>query len=84
MNETEIFELVADQLADRIKVAKESVTMEASLTDDLNLDSLDLIELVMSLEEQFSITIPDEQAGQIQTVGDAVRFIQQATAASTA
>ena len=84
MNETEIFELVADQLADRIKVAKESVTMEASLTDDLNLDSLDLIEMIMALEERFKLQIPDEQAGQLQTVGDAVRFIQQATTASTA
>lgn len=81
MNEPEIFQLVAAELNERIKVNKELVTMDASLTDTLGLDSLDLIELIMALEERFNLKISHKQAGQLQTVGDAVRFIQQAAAA---
>lgn len=80
MTEKEIFELVAAELDTRIKVAKELVHMGASLTDTLELDSLDLVELIMALEERFTLTISDEEAGQLQTVGDAVRFIQRAAA----
>jgi acyl carrier protein len=82
MTSNEIFELVADQLYERIKVAKALVTMDASLTDDLNLDSLDLVELVMALEDRFKLRISDEDAGKLQTVGDAVRFIEQAVPAA--
>lgn len=75
MSETEIFQLVAAEINDRIMVDKELITMDASLTESLGLDSLDLIELVIALEDRFKLQISDEAAAQLKTVGDAVRFI---------
>ncbi|KJS15672.1 MAG: acyl carrier protein [Peptococcaceae bacterium BRH_c4b] len=53
------------------------VTMESSFIEDLGADSLDIVELVMALEEEFDIVIPDEDAEKIRTVGEAVRYIQE-------
>jgi acyl carrier protein len=64
-------ELVVEQLA----VDPEEVTLEASFVEDLNADSLDLVELIMELEEKFGIKIEDEDAEKIQTVNDAVDYI---------
>jgi acyl carrier protein len=68
-------EIVAEQLG----VDVEEVTPEASFTDDLGADSLDTVELVMALEEEFGIEIPDEDAEKISTVGDAVTYIESHT-----
>jgi acyl carrier protein len=68
-------EIVAEQLG----VDVEEVTPEASFTDDLGADSLDTVELVMALEEEFGIEIPDEDAEKISTVGDAVSYIESHT-----
>ena len=68
-------EIVAEQLG----VDVEEVTSEASFTDDLGADSLDTVELVMALEEEFGIEIPDEDAEKISTVGDAVSYIESHT-----
>jgi acyl carrier protein len=57
-------------------VAKDSVTRETSFVNDLGADSLDTVELVMEFEEEFDITIPDEEAEKIQTVGQAVDYIE--------
>ena len=73
------------ETADRVKkivvehlgVEADKVTEEASFIDDLGADSLDTIELVMAFEEEFDIEIPDDAAEHIQTVGDAVKFIQE-------
>lgn len=71
--EQRIRPLIAEQLG----VEESKVTRSASFVDDLNADSLDLVEMVMSLEEEFKIEISDEDAEKIHTVGDAVDFIQE-------
>ena len=63
-------------IVDQLGVEESDVTMEASFVDDLGADSLDIVELVMALEEEFGLEIPDEEAEKIRTVGDAVKFIQ--------
>lgn len=68
-----ITEIIVEQLG----VKAEEVTPEASFVDDLGADSLDTVELVMALEEEFGIEIPDEDAEKIQTVGDAIRYIDE-------
>ena len=73
----EIFGQLKDIVAEQLAVDPEEVTMEASFVDDLNADSLDLVELIMELEEKFSIQVPDEMAEKIVTVGDAVDYIQE-------
>jgi len=65
--------IVAEQLGVKI----EEVTPTASFIDDLGADSLDTVELVMALEEEFSIEIPDEDAEKITTVGDAIKYIEE-------
>ncbi|RUM42678.1 acyl carrier protein [Phorcysia thermohydrogeniphila] len=68
---------VKEIIADRLGVDPEEVTPEASFVEDLGADSLDTVELVMALEEEFGIEIPDEDAEKIQTVGDAIEYIQK-------
>ncbi len=68
-----ITEIIVEQLG----VKPEEVTVEASFVDDLGADSLDTVELVMALEEEFGVEIPDEDAEKIQTVGDAIRYIEE-------
>lgn len=68
-----ITEIIVEQLG----VKAEEVTAEASFVDDLGADSLDTVELVMALEEEFGIEIPDEDAEKIQTVGDAIKYIEE-------
>lgn len=70
------FEKIRKILAEQLGVDKDDVTMDASLTDDLGADSLDLVELVMAMEEEFDVEIPDEEAEKIVTVSDAVNFIK--------
>ncbi len=64
-------------IVEQLGVDEEEVTMEASFTDDLGADSLDIVELVMAFEEEFGIEIPDEDAEKIATVNDAVGYIDQ-------
>ncbi len=71
------FEKVKKIIVDRLGVDESEVTMEASFVDDLGADSLDTLELVMALEEEFGIEIPDEDAEKIATVGDAIKYIQE-------
>ena len=68
-----ITEIIVEQLG----VKSDEVIPEASFVDDLGADSLDTVELVMALEEEFGVEIPDEDAEKIQTVGDAIRYIQE-------
>ena len=70
---------VKDIIVEQLGVAEEEVTMEASFTDDLGADSLDIVELVMAFEEEFGIEIPDEDAEKIATVKDAVTYIDAHT-----
>jgi acyl carrier protein len=63
-------------IVDKLGVAEDEVTAEASFTNDLGADSLDTVELIMEFEKEFNIAIPDDQAEKIQTVGDAVSYIE--------
>ena len=69
---------VIDIVAEQLGVDKEKVTPDTSFVNDLGADSLDTVELVMELEEEFDINIPDEEAEKIQTVGQAIDFIEKA------
>jgi acyl carrier protein len=73
----EIFDKLKKIIVEQLGVDESDVTMEASFVDDLNADSLDLVELIMSLEEEFGTEISDEEAERIKTVGDAVEYIQE-------
>lgn len=71
------FERVKAIVVDQLGVEEEEVTGNASFVDDLGADSLDVVELVMALEEEFGIQIPEEDAEKIQTVGQAVQYIEE-------
>ena len=64
-------------IVEQLGVDEEEVTPDASFVDDLGADSLDTVELVMAFEEEFGIEIPDEDAEQLQTVGDAIRYLKE-------
>ncbi len=68
---------VIDIIVEQLKVSPEEVTLEASFIDDLGADSLDLVELIMAMEEEFGLEISDEDAEKIQTVQDAVNYITE-------
>lgn len=68
-----VIEIVSEQMG----VSKDQVTRETSFVNDLGADSLDTVELVMEFEEEFDITIPDDEAEKIQTVGQAIDYIEQ-------
>ena len=70
------FERVKNVIVDQLSVDADEVTLEASFVDDLGADSLDVVELIMGLETEFDIEIPDEDAEKISTVGDAVVYIK--------
>lgn len=71
-----MFDKVKDIIIEQLGVDGEDVVMEASFIDDLGADSLDIVELIMALEEEFGLEIPDSEAEKIGTVGDAVNYIK--------
>jgi acyl carrier protein len=75
MEREEVLEKVRGVIVDQLNVEEDVVTEDASFVDDLGADSLDIVELVMALEEEFGISIPDEEAENIKTVGDAMNYI---------
>jgi acyl carrier protein len=75
MTREEVFELVKGILVETLSVDEDKVTMDARFQEDLETDSLDLVELVMTMEEKFGIKITDEEAAEIKTVGNAVDFV---------
>lgn len=82
MSQTEIFSKVQEIVADQLSVDASEVKPEANFANDLGADSLDTVELVMALEEEFDIEIPDEAAEKILTVQQAVDYIKDKVAAS--
>ena len=74
-----IADKVSKIIIDKLGVDESEVTPEASFTNDLGADSLDTVELIMEFEKEFDISIPDEQAENIQTVGQAVEYLEGAT-----
>ncbi|MEE1351531.1 MAG: acyl carrier protein [Clostridia bacterium] len=73
----EEFERVKSVIVDQLGADEAAVTPEASFVDDLGADSLDIVELIMGLETEFDLEIPDEEAEKIRTVGDAVNYIKE-------
>ena len=82
MSETEIFEKVQKIVTEQLSVEASNVTAQANFANDLGADSLDTVELVMALEEEFDIEIPDEAAEKITTVQETVDYISNKIAAS--
>lgn len=78
MSSEDILQKVTDILVEQLGVEPNDVTMESHFIDDLNADSLDIVELIMALEQEFDTSIPDEEAERITTVGDAVDYIKSA------
>ncbi|NLI13285.1 acyl carrier protein [Pelotomaculum propionicicum] len=72
-----IIDKVKSIIVEQLGVEEEDIKMESSFVDDLGADSLDIVELVMALEEEFDLEIPDEDAEKIRTVGEAVKYIQE-------
>lgn len=70
------FEMIRDFLVQQLGIDEDTITMESSFEDDLGADSLDLVELVMALEEEYDVEIDDDDAEKIKTVGDAVNYIK--------
>ncbi len=77
MNTEEVFEKVKGIIVEQLGVSEASVTMDASFIDDLGADSLDIVELVMALEEEFDMEIPDTDAEKVVTVSDVVEYIKE-------
>ncbi len=75
MDEKKVFEDVKKVVVEQLGVSEAEVTEKSSFVDDLGADSLDTVELVMALEEAFSLEIPDEEAEKIKTVGDTVKYV---------
>ena len=73
----EIGDKVRDIVSQQLDVDKAGIKDESAFIDDLGADSLDIVELVMAMEEEFEIEIPDEEAENIKTVGDAIKYINQ-------
>lgn len=77
MASTGLEDRVADIIVEQLQVSKDEVVPEASFVDDLGADSLDIVELVMAMEEEFDVEIPDEDAEKIQTIGDAITYLKE-------
>ena len=77
MNNEEIFEKLKEIIVNQLGVEKEQIKMKSTFVDDLSADSLDIVELVMNIEEEFDMEIPDEEAEKIVTVEDVVKYIQE-------
>ena len=77
MAEKSIEEKVKDIIVEQLGVNPEQVTPQASFIEDLGADSLDIVELVMAFEEEFSVEVPDEDAEKLQTVGDVILYIKE-------
>ena len=77
MAKEEIFDELKELVVDQLGVEEDEVTMEATMQDDLGADSLDLVDLVMSVEEEFGVKVADEDLENIKTVGDIVNYIEE-------
>ena len=77
MAKEEIFDKLKELVVDQLGVEEDEVTMEATMQDDLGADSLDLVDLVMSVEEEFGVKVADEDLENINTVGDIVNYIEE-------
>lgn len=74
-----VFEKVKGILSDQFDVEEDTITLETNMVDDLGADSLDVVDLLMSVEDEFEIEVPDEEVENIKTVGDLVKYIEEHT-----
>jgi acyl carrier protein len=74
-----VFDKIRDIIVDQLDASADDVTAEASIIDDLGADSLDVVDLISSVEDEFDVEIPDEEVENIKTVGDIVSYIESAT-----
>ncbi len=72
-----IYEKIKKIIADNLEIDEDSITMDSVVTDDLGADSLDVVDLVMSFEDEFGVEIPDDAVESIKTVGDIVKYIEE-------
>ena len=72
------FDKIKEIIVDQLGVEEEAVTMETHLMKDLEADSLDAVEIIMAIEEEFDIEVPDEEAEKFQVVGDIVKYVEEA------
>jgi len=79
MTDKEIEEIVIAIVAEQLGVEAANITLDSRFTEDLNADSLDSVELIMALEDRFGISVPDEDAGNLRSVGDVVAYIKTNT-----
>ena len=71
-----MFEKIREIIADKLSINEDEITMDSAFLEDLNADSLDIVELIMALEDELDIEIPDEDAENFVTVGDVVNFVK--------
>ncbi|MBQ8063922.1 MAG: acyl carrier protein [Clostridia bacterium] len=71
-----VFETIRKLLADQLDIDEDEITMDSTLLEDLGADSIELVDLVMSIEEEYGIEVPDDATDDIRTVGDAVRYVE--------
>lgn len=72
-----VFERIRELICDQLDLEEDDVTMESDIMEDFEADSLDLVDLVMSIEDEFNIEVPDDQIENFRTVGDVVRYIEE-------
>ncbi len=79
MSDADILEKLKNIIVEQLGIEKEIITEDSTFVDDLSADSLDIVELIMSIEEEFNMEIPDQDAEKIVTVGDVVKYIKENT-----
>lgn len=72
-----VFEKIRDILCEQLDLEEDQVSMDSNIADDLGADSLDIVDMLMSIEDEFEVEIPDEEIDNIKTVGDAVAYIEK-------
>lgn len=72
-----VFEKIRDILCEQLDLEEDQVSMDSNIADDLGADSLDIVDMLMSIEDEFEVEIPDEEIENIKTVGDAVAYIEK-------
>lgn len=77
--ESELFERICDLLAEQLDIEPSTITMDSDIMEDFDADSLDIVDMVMTLEDEFEVEVPDEVVENLRTVGDVVRFIEENT-----